>query len=155
MRNPLPIPTQEDWLGHKRPVDGDPFYQNFDLKTAYRNFYGKTHAEAFALFVDNAIHYQEDVFWMPERCIGFYLLAYVHYMDSELSHGDSDGANCFFGLVEFRSVDIRNGHPEVREAVIRTLRRVGQAQEWYGADPENYGSFAARSEACLALLGAA
>jgi hypothetical protein len=155
MRNPLPIPTQEDWLGHKRPVDGDPFYQDFDLETAYRNFYGKTHAEAFALFVDNAIHYQEDVFWMPKRCLGFYLLAYVHYMDSELSHGDSDGANCFFGLVEFRSVDIRNGHPEVREAVIRTLRRVGQAQEWYGADPENYGSFAARSEACLALLGAA
>lgn len=71
MRNPLPIPTKEDWLGHKRPVDGDPLYQDFDLKTAYRNFYGKTHAEAFALFVDNAIHYQEDVFWMPERCLGF------------------------------------------------------------------------------------
>jgi hypothetical protein len=56
MHNPLPIPTKEDWIGHKCPVDGDPFYQNFDLKTAYRNFYGKTHAEAFALFVDNAIH---------------------------------------------------------------------------------------------------
>lgn len=75
-------------------------------------------------------------------------------MDSELSHGDSDGANCFFGLVKVRSVDIRNGDPRVREAVIRTLRRVGQAQEWYDADPEHYGSFAARSEACLALLGA-
>ena len=59
------------------------------------------------------------------------------------------------GLTGAEREEIRAGDPQVRDGVIRTLRRVGQTQEWYDAAPDIYGCFATRSEACLALLGAA
>ncbi|PAZ01844.1 MAG: hypothetical protein CAK89_08045 [Opitutia bacterium AMD-G3] len=155
MRNPLPIPTKEDWVGHIPLVDGKPAYQDFDLEAAYRNFYGKTHAEAFALFTEPVLNYYDDLFWMPARCLEFYLPDYIRYLDSDLSRGDSDAANYLFSIVDIRHEEIRAGDPEVRDGVIRTLRRVGQTQEWYDAAPDIYGCFATRSEACLALLGAA
>lgn len=156
MNNPLPIPSDEDWRSEIRVFDeaGLPVW-DLDQQWAFKHFGGKSHAEAFALFCRNAFHYQEAVFWMPERCFGYYALVYVHYLDSELSKGDSDGANAFFGLVEFRHVLIRRGRPEVRQEIIRTLHRLAGLQDWYDADPEIYGDFTLLSQNCLALLDAA
>jgi hypothetical protein len=154
MNNPLPIPSEEDWLSETHVDDGGRPVWDLDQQSAFKEFGGKSHAEAFALFCRNAFHYQESVFWMPARCFGYYVLAYVHYLDSELSKGDADGANAFFGLVEFRHVLIRNGRPEVRREIVRTLHRLAGLQDWYDADRKFYEDFAARSQACLGLLDA-
>lgn len=156
MNNPLPIPTEEDWRSEIRVVDdaGRPVW-DLDQQSAFKAFGSKNHAEAFSLFCQNSLRHQEAVFWMPDRCFGYYALAYISYLDSELSKGDSDGANAFFGLVEFRHVLIRRGRPEVRQEIIRTLHRLAGLQDWYDADPEIYDDFAVRSQACLALLDSA
>jgi len=153
MTNPLPIPAEEDWLSEIRVVDdaGRPVW-DLDQHSAFKTFGGKSHDEAFRLFCQNALRHQEAVFWMPDRCFGYYVLAYVSYLDSELSAGDSDGANAFFSLVKFRHALIRRGRPEVRQEIIRSLRRLAGLQDWYDADREIYGDFARRSQACLTLL---
>ena len=40
--------------------------------------------------------------FMPLACFRYYIHAYLDYLLSDKSEGDSDGASCFFGLIEFR-----------------------------------------------------
>ena len=138
------IPTDDDWAHH--PDDLDAAY-------AKANFLGKTREQAVALFVANALNYQEDIMFMPVTCFYFYAHAYIDYLMSEDSEGDSDGASCFFGIVEGRKDDILRGPPKLRERIRTLLRRLGDRQTWYDAEPDIYGSFSKRSNACLKCVG--
>jgi len=142
----MKIPSESDWVHH--PDD-------LDAAWAKGNFLGKTRQEAIAMFAENALLYQEDVMFMPAACFDFYVHAYIDYLMSDQSKGDSDGASCFFGVVEMRKEDILCGLPTLRARVATLLRRLGERQTWYDAKPSIYGSFEQKSRACLRMIGEA
>jgi hypothetical protein len=140
---PMAVPTEADW--RSEPWDIDTAY-------AYENFFGKSLAEAFDLFVENAIRYQEDILFMPLACFEYYVHAYIDYLLSDKSKGDSDGANCFFGLVDNRKTDIRSSVDDLRSRVVEVLTRLRSEQQWYDANPGIYGDFAARADEAMKLI---
>ncbi len=139
----MKIPTEADWRSESWCVD---------MPRAYERFYGKDLDEAFELFVENALSYQEDIMFMPLTCFRYYVQAYASYLLSEASEGDSDGANCFFCIVKYRAKDIRSSVAVVVDQITRTLGKLKQKQAWYDADDEIYGSFEAQASACLKHL---
>ena len=140
------IPSEADW-------HSEPWW--IDTPHAYEYFNKKSLAEAVALFVDNAICYQEDIMFMPLPCFRYYVRAYIDYLLSDASKDDSDAANCFFGIVEFRRDDILTSGDELRGLILDVLRHIGAGQEWYDADRGIYGDFADRAEAAKKLIGGA
>ena len=129
----MEIPSKDDW---------EEAWTGLDEACAFRNFSGKSLAEAHELFVQCALVYQEDLVWMPEKPFRYYVRAYIHYMASQRSKGDSDGANCFLGLIETRLRD----HPEwiagTWDQIESVLRRIAdQQEEFYDASPSIYGDF--------------
>lgn len=137
------VPTEADW--RSEPWD-------LDIPYAYRHFAGKTFEEAVALFRQNAICYQEDVMFMPRACLAYYAGAYVAYLLSEESKGDSDGASCFFGLAEVRADDIRADRQLARDFE-RCLKHLAERQAFYDADVSIYGDFTDRARKALDKLG--
>jgi len=128
----LPLPTESDWRS-------EPWC--LDAKCAYKNLSGKSHKQAVHLFRENALYYQENIMFMPFACFPFYANAYVEYLRSEFAMGDSDAANCFFGLIDVRMDDISNaGRPFIRK-IIETLTYLSNNQRQYDADESIYGSF--------------
>jgi hypothetical protein len=137
------IPTEDDWHSEQRTLDSS---------HAYAYFRGKDLREAFKLFVHDALCYQEDIMFMPVRCFRFYVHAYMDYLLSEKSKGDSDGANCFFGIVTVRHADIIASGEELRDRVRHVLGYLATRQQWYDADRAAYGDFAKQAEDALRLL---
>lgn len=134
------IPTETEW--RTEPWD-------LDIPNAYKHFSGKSLEEAFELFVDNSLFYQEDIMFMPLPCFRFYVMAYANYLLSDQSKDDSDGASCFFGIVECRRDDIQSSPEQLIAHIICTLEKLRENQEWFDAEEDIYGSFRARSETCL------
>jgi hypothetical protein len=64
------LPTRED------------FGDCLDAKSAWKSFGGKTVAEAYAIFDENPLHYQEDFVWMGERAFRFYYPVIDRYLRS-------------------------------------------------------------------------
>lgn len=140
----MQIPSEADW--RSEPWD-------LDIPYAYEHFFGKDLGESVSLFTEDSLTYQEDIMFMPAACFPFYLQAYIDYLTSEESKADSDGASCFFGIVEVRKNDILSGcHEELKERIRTLLVRLGDRQVWYDAEPEIYGDFKTKSKACLKLL---
>lgn len=138
-----PIPSESQW----RSV---PWC--LDIPYAYEHFFGKSVAEAQTLFEQDALYYQEDLIFMPATCFGYYFAAYLNYLLSEQSKGDSDGASCFFGLIETRHADICQFAPESIERTKTVLHKLTHEQAWYDADPEIYGDFAQKAVHASDLL---
>ena len=143
METTMKIPTEADWKYHP----GD-----LDAAWAYKNFRGKTLAEADKLFVENAFYYQEDIMFMPKPCFCFYVQAYINYLFSEHSKGDSDAAHAFFGIVRIRKDDIRSGPQILRRRIRELLLHLGANQSWYEALIEIDGDFRAMTEEALTLI---
>jgi len=141
----MTIPTEAEW--RSEPWD-------LDIPYAYKHFFGKGLEDAFALFVEDSLCHQEDIMFMPVACFRYYVVAYTNYLLSESSKGDSDGANCFFGIIECRKDDIRQASEFVLERIITTLRKLQDNQEWYDADEAIYGSFQDRAATCLQVIQA-
>ena len=116
-----------------------------DTEVAYEHFAGKSLEQSVRLFEVNAIVHQEDVMFMPRACFSFYVKAYVAYLLSEASKGDSDAANCFFGLVDFRSAEIRLDS-STRSMIVHALRYLAERQDWFGAEVSIYGNFEERAQ---------
>ncbi|AMV37103.1 hypothetical protein [Planctomyces sp. SH-PL62] len=129
------IPTEADWRSEA---------WDLDTEWAYKNFQGKSYDEAVRLFEENALRYQEDVMFMPSRVFGFYLKAYMGYLTSDASRGDSDAASCFLSLMDYKSEhepdEIRPLWPEIEPV----LRRLVEHQDDYDADWLIYEDFRAR-----------
>src|SRR5688572_21888562 len=67
------LPTRADF----ETAPGD-----LDQKVAWRHFGGKTLAEAYTLFCDNPLHYQEDFMFMGEGALRFYFPVIDQYLRS-------------------------------------------------------------------------
>lgn len=141
----MQMPGKKDW--------GDNLL-DLDVGQAYRHFSGKDMEAAIQLFVEDALTYQEDIMFMPVACFRYYVHAYISYLLSPKSQGNSDGASCFFGLVRVRMDDIRNSDPDLVERVKEVLVRLRDNQKWYKAPKEIYGSFQSKAESLLKKLTA-
>jgi hypothetical protein len=137
------IPTELDW--RSEPWD-------LEIPHAYKHFFGKSKAEAERLFVDCALVYQEDLMWMPSVCLRYYIHAYIDYLLSNESKGDSDGASCFFGFVKSRHKDILTFGEHTQSRTKAVLERLATSQHWFEASVEIYGDFNDRADEALALL---
>lgn len=142
----MTIPTEADWRSELWCLD---------VPNAYEHFFGKSLEDAFSLFVENAFCYQEDIMFMPLACFRYYIHAYTSYLLSAASAGDSDGASCFFGIVEIRLTDIRTSDSHLKESVEAVLRRLRDNQDFYDAPERFYGSFKSRAELSLTAIRAA
>lgn len=129
----MKIPDKDDW---------EEAWTGLDEGSAFQNFYGKTLKEAVFLFEQCSLIYQEDLVYMPESPFKFYVRAYTHYLASERSRRDSDGANCFLALIKTRMGD----HPDWLNGSWRqiepVLRKIADQQEgFFDAKPSIYGDF--------------
>ena len=137
------VPTEADWRS-------EPWC--LDTADAYDHFFGKSLAEAELLMEENAIYYQEDLVFMPTKCLEFYIEANIEYLLWNRSKGDSGGASCFFGLLECRHDDIQSFSPATISRVKNLLDRLASHQTWYEAEPAIYGNFAERAEKTIRSL---
>jgi hypothetical protein len=136
----MKIPDEEDWRND---------YGDLDVAGARRNFFGINLEQAEQLFRNNALCYQEDIVFMPFTCFRYYIEAYVSYLLSDASKGDSDGASCFFGLIECRKEDIILLSTETKCRIRRVLDRLATGQEYFDAPIDIYKSFPKRAEKAL------
>jgi hypothetical protein len=136
------IPSEADW--RSEPWD-------LDISCAHKHFAGKTFEEAIELFKENSLRYEEDVMFMPRACFFFYAKAYMCYLMSDASKGDSDGASCFFGLVEVRSKEV-SSNESFAASIVGCLGHLAIRQEWYEAETWIYGCFAMRAQQALEKL---
>ena len=132
----MSIPGESEWQNE---------HGDLDVAVARRNFLGLTIEQAEALFRKNSLRFQEDIYFMPYACFEFYIHAYLDYLLSEHSRGDSDGASCFFGLVDCRCEEIPKLPYDTREKIFRVLDKLAAGQEYFDASLAIYGSFPARA----------
>ena len=137
----MKIPDKADW---------EEAWTGLDEASAFQNFYGKTLKEALRLFEDCALIYQEDLVYMPETAFKYYVRAYIHYLASERSRGDSDGANCFIGLMKTRLRDHPNWLSGSWRQIELVLRRIADHQEdFFDAKHSIYGDFRKKVESLI------
>ena len=141
--NTMTIPSESDWRSEPWCID---------TPCAYEHFSSKTLDEAFDLFVKYSLYYQEDIMFMPVLCFRYYIHAYIDYLLSDKSEGDSNGASCFFGIIEVRKNDICTSGDQLRDRISEVLHYIGARQEWYSADLDIYGNFMEKSAKVLSLI---
>ena len=139
------IPTDADWHSEG--------WHDLESPYAYKNFSGKTFEEAQRLIATNALSRQEDLAWMPDICLRYYIRAYIGYLKSEESREDADAASAFLSLVRLRRDTIRNADRHVLELVAFTLDHLAENQAWYDAEEEIYGIFAEQAKKAKSFLG--
>lgn len=128
-------------------------YDSLDERVAVRHFAGKTLDEAEALFRDNALLYQEDLMFMGPVAFRFYVVAYVNYLRSDASSGDSDAVNCFLGLVRYRWEHERSEVDPVRALLADACRFILAHYDRYQIDEGIYGDLRAGLSELLQRLG--
>ena len=137
----MKLPDKDEW---------EEAWTGLDEACAFKNFFGKTLQEALELFQTHALYYQEDLVYMPEKPFRYYFRAYTHYLWSDKSRGDSDGASCYLSLIRIRLDD----HPDWLDStwpdVERVLQKLATNQEFYDASPGIYGSFSKKVDRVLA-----
>jgi len=127
-------PTRAEW--------GEIDNNDLDAKWAFKQFCGKSFAQAESLFQLNALHYQEDLGSMPKSVFNFYAPAFASYLESECSAGDADGASSFLHLL----VWIYETHRDILDSetettLLKTADRIAQNQRFYDTDVDLYGRF--------------
>jgi hypothetical protein len=141
----LHIPSEKDWRSY--PWD-------FDTESAYKTFHGKSLAEARAVFKSNAFYYLEELTHMPSRCFQYYLNAYLDYILSDESRGESGGASSLFYTVEARIQEFAD-YEELRQRTCESLTQIALRQEeWYDASEDIYGSFAEKASILIQRMNA-
>jgi hypothetical protein len=69
----------------------------------------------------------------------------LNYLLSDYSKGDSDGASCFFGVIEYRNSDIMLLPFATKARIRKVLDRLAAGQEYFDAPKELYDSFSERA----------
>ena len=143
-RKMLHQPHESDWSNPSR---------DFDIQAASKTFRGKSLAEAQAIFQSSALYYQEELSAMPTVCFQYYLVAYLDYLSSQASCGDSDGASCLFAMIGLRIQEFANNE-ELRKLVCESLAEIAIRQDWYEAPEYIYGSFPKKASELIQQLNA-
>lgn len=129
-------------------------FDSLDERHAVEVFLGKDLEQAWSLFRENFLYYQEDLMWMGPKAFVFYVPAAIRYLLSAEADGDSDAANMFCGLVDFRldcdATAIAAAGPIIRQGILGMLENF----ERYGCDGAIPGDVAARYRALLSRLDA-
>jgi len=136
----MPIPNREE-------ID---VFGTLDERVACKHFLGKTVDEAFDLFMENALHYQEDLMFMGTVGFQFYVPALVRYIDLEV--GDADAVNCFVGLLEHRLSYDPQSVLGVASLLAPACRSILTRYEDYDVTAEAYGDLRSRYRAVISRL---
>ncbi|WP_288129994.1 hypothetical protein [Microbulbifer sp.] len=129
----MTIPSKNSWT-YLVPT-------GWDEESAIEHFQGKSFEEAFSLIEDNALFYSEDFYYMPKKPFQFYIKAFVEYLVSEKSNGDSDAPSCFLALFEYILDEKGEFLSNIEGILDNCLAHIAHNQNWYDADASIYGDF--------------
>lgn len=138
----MALPTKEEINVHN----------SLDERSACEHFLGKTLEEAESLFRENALRHQEDLMWMGPVAFCYYVPAYVHYLESPDSNGDSDAVSCFIGLLEFRLKYCRDHLLPIAPLLRDACRRILTDFNRFDASAEIYGDIRTRCDRLISTL---
>lgn len=137
----MAIPIRED-------ID---VFGTLDERQACRHFLGKTVDEAFNLFAENALLYQEDLMVMGSVAFQYYVPAFIRYIDRAI--GDSDAINCFLGVLEHRLNSDASSVLGMAVPLGDACRTILDRYEDYDVTENVYGDLRPRYRAVLIRLG--
>lgn len=120
----MKIPDKDDWEKAR---------EGLDEGYAFRHFFGKPLEEAFRLFENHALMYQEDLSYVPKYPFKYYLRAYIYYLGSQKSQGDSDGASCFLNLIRSQVKNRYEWLEDSWDSIERVLFRLSSDQVFFDA----------------------
>lgn len=107
--------------------DINPHPGNLDEQDAVKNFLGKNHDEAYALFVDAFETYQEDLMFMGVAAFLYYLPDGIAAAESTEYHDDDLVCQEMFSIiqlrVEYELTEVRSAIPTMCGYLNRLLRR--------------------------------
>jgi hypothetical protein len=130
----MTIPTKQDW--------GIIDKNDLDAMYAYKNFYGRSTSQVYKFFVENALHYQEDLLSMPIIPFNYYAQIFADYIISQSAKEDSDGASSYLHfIVEMLTSFKELPTSEIKKKLLCNAKIVAEQQEYYDADPCIYGDF--------------
>ncbi len=113
-------------------------HDSLDERWAVGNFLGKTLEQAEELFRESAMTYQEDLQHMGPVAFRFYVPAFVSYLRSAASSGDSYAVVAFASLVRNRWESEPEELKPVRELLADACRTVLAEWDRFGVDEEIY-----------------
>jgi hypothetical protein len=134
-------------------------HDSLDERCAVGHFLGKTLEQAEELFRECAMTYQEDLQHMGPVAFRFYIPAYVNYLRSAASSGDSYAVVAFASLVRNRWESEPEELKPERELLADACRTVLAEWDRFGVDEAIYCGWSERGlrgdyEALLASLTA-
>lgn len=138
----MSLPTREEINIH----------DSLDERNACAHFLGKTLKQAEELFRENSIDYQEDLMWMGIGAFKYYVQAFISYIQSKESAGDSDAINCFAGLLEFRVEREQENLNPIAQQLANACRYIISHYDRFDVTTEIYGDLRARYEGLIQKL---
>lgn len=128
------IPTKEDW--------GD-YWKDFDRKSAFNSFYGKSNSEMQALYFTHGNELMTEIRFMPPKPFQYYILGLKDFILADVfpEHEASDFTSYFLAMVEL----VVKTEPKMIEPVIHSLmpaiEYVANNQSKYQAPIDIYGDY--------------
>lgn len=130
------VPDEEAWGDYR----GD-----LDQQAAYRTFFGKKADDLVDAFENAPIERADEIRFMPDVPLAYYLLAFGKYMDSPhvlQSVNAPDAASSFLSLLLEKAISSPSALEPVLPELISVAERVANRQSELGADTDIYGDFA-------------
>jgi hypothetical protein len=134
-RQPVGPPSADERSGLPTLADIN-VHDSLEERWAVGNFLGKTLEQAEELFRASAMTYQEDLQHMGPVAFRFYIPAFVTYLRSAASSGDSYAVNAFASLVRNRWESEPEELEPVRELLADACRAVLAEYDRFGVDEE-------------------
>ena len=130
----MSIPNKQDW--------GKINKNDLDAKYAYKNFYGISTSQAYKLFIDDALFYQEDLLSMPSIPFNYYAPIFADYIISQNAKEDSDGGSSYLHMIIEMLTSFKHlPSTKTREKLLKNAKLVANQQSYYDADKSIYGDF--------------
>ncbi|WP_339133400.1 MAG: hypothetical protein WGN25_12670 [Candidatus Electrothrix sp. GW3-4] len=126
------IPKEEDWGEWK---------SDLDKSSAHERFAGRKFDDFLDEYRDNSIEMADELRFMPAVPFQYYIFSFAHYIQSDLSENDADGASCYLLLIEEKLKNEPETILSVIGELISSVRYVASNQSYYDADIDIYGDF--------------
>ena len=138
----MQIPTEQDWMN----------YITLDEIVAKKNFFGKTLEEAEAMFVENALVYEEDILWMHSVPFRYYVHAYINYLLGNQSKFDTEAVSCFLSMIEFKAKYDQDDLLAVWTRVQETLEHIRKNHDWFNWNESIFGNLEEKTTRLLSWI---